>query len=50
MGLKGPIAIDQLVVHKNMELYAVVDKITCFEKVMSMSQYYITKLRETNGN
>ena len=50
MGFDGPTAIDQLAVHKNMELYQIKNRVVCLEKVITMSQYYIGKLRETNGD
>lgn len=48
MGFDGPIAINQLAVHENMDLYGVDDKRTCLEKVMFLSDYWINRIKENN--
>ena len=33
-GMGGPVAINQMAIHAAMDLYDVIDKQTCFEKVV----------------
>lgn len=44
MGFNGPVAINQVAIHEAMKLYRIQDKIDCFEKVLSISAYFIEKL------
>jgi len=37
-------------VHKNMELYEIENRRECFEKVLTMANFWISKLRENNGD
>jgi hypothetical protein len=41
MGQAGPIDIDQLALHKAMELYEVEDKRDCFERVCMVARHML---------
>ena len=42
----GVVAINQLAIHAAMDLYEVFDKKDCFEKVIKLGQYFISKEAE----
>ena len=46
MGPNGPIDINHQAIHETMRLYEVKNKQQCFEKVLIMSQEWLTKMRE----
>ncbi|MBU1173757.1 MAG: hypothetical protein KKD44_29655 [Proteobacteria bacterium] len=45
MGQMGPISINQLAVHKNMELYEVTNPKDCLQKVMRLARWWVGKNR-----
>jgi len=46
MGFDGPIDISHEAIHREMELYNISDKQSCFDKVLIMSQSFINRMRE----
>jgi len=46
MGNNGPIDINHQAIHEAMSLYEIRDKQQCFEKVLFLSQEWLTRMRE----
>lgn len=46
MGSKGPIDINHQAIHEAMRLYEITNKQQCFEKVLFLSQEWLTQMRE----
>lgn len=49
MGPQGPIAINQIAVHEAMKLYRIKERQQCFEKVLSLSAYFIRDMIAKSG-
>jgi hypothetical protein len=46
-GMGGmPVAVNQLAIHKTMELYEIEDRVATFEKVVKVSRHIIGKQNE----
>ncbi len=46
MGPGGPIDINQTAIHEAMKLYQVQNRRECFEKVLTLSGYFLGKIRK----
>jgi len=46
MGYDGPIDINHQAIYGAMDLYRIKDRKECFEKILIMSKYWISKMRE----
>ena len=46
MGFNGPISISQVAIHEAMKLYRIENRVDCFEKVLSLSLYFIEKINK----
>jgi len=49
-GMGGPIALNQIAIHEAMSLYGIMDKQDTFEKVLTLSRYFIAKMNEEARN
>ena len=49
MGYDGPIDINHLAIHEAIRLYDVDNPRECFEKVLVMSQKWMERVGDTNG-
>ena len=49
MGFDGPVDINHQAIHGAMKLYNVNNPRECFEKVLIMSQNWIERMRNANG-
>jgi hypothetical protein len=46
MGMSGPVAINHQAVHEAMRLYRIRNRRECFEKVLTLSRWWIGEMRE----
>ena len=48
MGFNGPVSINHNAIHEAMRLYKVKNQRECFEKVLTLSRWWIGKIMEKN--
>ena len=48
MGPRGPVDINHLAVHAAMELYGIIDRRRCFEKVLKLSRWWLENIKDGN--
>jgi len=49
MGPRGPVDINHLAVHAAMELYGIIDRRRCFEKVLKLSRWWLEETRQSDS-
>jgi hypothetical protein len=49
VGMGGAVALNQMAIHKAMELYEIQDKRTCFEKVVLVGREVLKSERDKGG-
>ena len=47
MGFNGPIDVNHLAIHSAMDLYGIKSRRKCFEKVLSLSRWWLKKISES---
>jgi len=48
MASNGPVSIDQQAIHEAMRLYKIKNRQKCFEKILTLSRWWIGKITEKN--
>jgi hypothetical protein len=48
VGMGGPIDVNHLSIHEAMRLYGIKNKKECFEKVLTLSEWWLSRIRETS--
>lgn len=46
VGMAGAVALNQMAIHRAMELYEIEDRRGCFEKVIALGRHFVRKQAE----